>query len=123
MTIFSRISAQELPTRWRVEVDLEYSHGRSAGKRRRLQYAELAAVDLDSPCVRLLARSRCEREARNGRDARQRFATKAQRGDRLEVTWYGDLRGRVARNRKLQIFALDSLAVVRDADQLDSTTR
>ncbi|EXI77885.1 MAG: hypothetical protein AW12_03083 [Candidatus Accumulibacter sp. BA-94] len=61
-----------------------------------------------------------QRQAGDAGDRRQRFATKTQRADALEIVERGNLRGGVAGERQSQFVTRDSRAVVADADQLDA---
>jgi hypothetical protein len=70
--------------------------------------------------MRLVARARRQAQPRYGRNRRQRLAAKTQRRNRLQIRGCGNLGRRVPCDGKDEIFALDSSAVVGNANELDS---
>ena len=61
--------------------------------------------------------ARRQREPRDRRDARQRFAAESERRERFEVVERGDLARRVARQCERQLVARNTATVVRDANE------
>ena len=103
------------------------AHGRIIKERLRLDrgaaaqragraLAQRAAVTADLVRFRRAFGAGTQRDARHGRDARQRFAAKAERMDMIEVFRPLDLARRVRQKGRAQLSALDPVAVVRHAD-------
>ena len=74
-------------------------------------------MHLDTPGVRLPRRPRLQREARDGCDARQRFAAKTQRENTRQVLERVDLAGRMPGECQGHFRGIDADAVIPDADQ------
>jgi hypothetical protein len=70
--------------------------------------------------VRRSSRAAGQRKARDGRDRRQRFATKAEAAYGFEIVQRGDFRSRVPRERQRQLVASDPGAIVGNAHELDT---
>src|SRR6266508_5461726 len=120
MAVFGAVGTQELAPRRRVEVELLDGHRGSRRERGRLRYADLAAVDLDAPRVRLVLRTRGKTQPRHRGDRGESFAAKTECRDRLEIGGGRDLGRRVPRDREREILTRDAGAVVGNADQLDA---
>ena len=76
-----------------------------------------AAVDADLDAARRAAGAGAQPQVRHRRDARQRLAPEAERGDGGEIAEAADLAGRMALDGQLRIGGSHPLAVVLDADQ------
>ena len=81
----------------------------------------LACIAADPPAIGLIRRSRGQCQVGNGRDARQRFAPKAQASDTLEILEAGDLAGGMADKRERQIIAMDAAPIIADSNQTGTT--
>ena len=111
------LRAQEFAARGHIEEQVANLDARADRMRGRLGRADLAIVGRDRIRVRGAGLARGQLDARHGRDARQRFAAKAERADALEVVDRRDLAGRVPGEREQQLVALDADAVVAHAAQ------
>ncbi len=122
MAPLGRFGAQKLPPRGGVEIELLHGHGRAGRNRRRCRRTDIAAVDLDAPCVRRCRRARRKRKPRHRRHRRQRLAAKAQRRDGVEIVRRRELRRRMPLHRERQLVAGYPCAVVGHTDAPDAAT-
>ncbi len=91
---------------------------RSARQGRVVDVKNLAAGDFEAGSGGFFAGGCFERDAGDGGDRRQRFAAKAEGGDREQVVGGAKLRGGVALEGEQRVVAIHALAVVGDADEL-----
>src|SRR6266480_1740942 len=78
---------------------------------------ELAAIDNDFGSGNRVSLTCRQAKSGHAGNARQRFATKSQRGDRLKIRSRPDLTGRMSLQRKQRIIPVHSAAVIDYANQ------
>jgi len=111
---------QKFAPRRRVEKQIAHFDSRTARMRRRFDryrhFATFAACTPATACV--VAAIRRDRQPRYRTDTRQRFAAKPQAAHAFQIFERENLAGCVAAQRQRQIIALDTAAVIADADQI-----
>ncbi len=112
-------AAHELAPRRGIEEEIHHLHRSTHRMGRRLDgNAHLAPFGLRLPGFGLLGGAGGESEAGNRADGGERFATKAQAVDPLQIIEGRHLGGGVARQRQHQLIFGNAATVVTDADQL-----
>jgi hypothetical protein len=113
-------SFQESAPRRRVEKQLADLDRGPDGVRRGMEFVSPTWCCAESMTGRSTFDRRTHGDARNRRDARQRFAAKAERRDGREFFGASQFARVVARNRAAQVVTLDAATVVLDADRLQT---
>ena len=106
------VGLEELAPRRHVVEEVANLDGGALGKPGRGHPRPVPAVDRHLDPARRAAGARAQPQVRHRRDARQRLAPEAERGDGGEIIEAADLAGRVALDRKLGIGGGHALAVV-----------
>ncbi len=119
MSELGLFGAHKLAARRRVVKEVE--HFQRGARRMRGgfdRHRHIAPFGIRLPGFLLFSGARGQRQARNGADARQRLAAKAQADDRFQIVQRRDFTGGVTRERHRQFRFADAAAVVTDANQL-----
>ena len=111
---------EELLSRGHVEEQITHLDGRARRSAVRGAVGDLAPDDDDSRAFGVLGRTGGEREPTDRRDRRDRFATKAKRGDGRDVLRSLDLRCRVSLEAEQRVVGRHARAIVGDSDQIDA---
>jgi hypothetical protein len=112
--------AQKLAPRRGVVIDLARFHDGARGGGCGLGCAEATVFGFDAPGMRVARRATGQSELRDGRDAGECLAAKAEAQHAFEVVERGDLAGGMAGQSELEVVARDALAIVADLDLLDT---
>ncbi len=117
---FGVLRAQELPARRQI-VEKRPHFDLRAGRLPAVAHRfDASSIDDDLGAGDRFGLAGGEAKTRDARDARERFATKPERGDRRQVASRADLAGGVAFQRKQRIIAIHPAAVIHHADQRDA---
>ena len=118
MAELGRDRTQKLSPHGRVEKQIpHFDHG-SAGHSARLNGRHRAAVDGNLGAVLAIGLAALDFEPADRRDRRQRLAAKAHRADAKQIVGPANFARGMARDGQRQVVGVNSLAVVRDANEL-----
>jgi hypothetical protein len=114
-----RRGAQELAPRGHRAEQVAHLHRRAAGVARVPHVPRPPVLDGHLGAGAVGLRPRAQQQLRDGGDRRQRLASEAVRGDRLQVRQLSELRGRVPFQRQRGVLARHAAAIVAHADESD----